>query len=184
MYDISSRNSFNELDFHWNNFMKYASPEYIDDFPILLVGSKCDLNASRAVTMEEVLTWCSLQRPTAPLMYIEASSMLGMGVQDVFISIANAVVENVMLIEEYAEAKEDDGFEIIDKNEALGMGDDDYSDRESLSDGEQDSSSNYNEGFSDASEQKVSVGYRGVDPQRITKGMCIISIFAWKVVSW
>lgn len=74
MHDITSRKSFEELNYHWDNFMKYANPEYIDDFPILLVGSKNDLVGvsvdQRPVPMEEVLNWCTAKRPGAPITYL------------------------------------------------------------------------------------------------------------------
>ena len=54
VYDITSRESFTALDTFWDSYLAYAQPYEPDEFPVLLVGNKCDLNDRRAVPLEEV----------------------------------------------------------------------------------------------------------------------------------
>lgn len=91
MYDITSRDSFAALEVYWHTFMKYAVPEDIEDYPLLLVGCKSDLSNKRAIPMEEVLEFCSVHRPSMPITYVETSALHGIGVQDVFLFIGESV---------------------------------------------------------------------------------------------
>ena len=50
--------------------MTNAEPFEPDEFPVLLVGNKCDLSDRRAVTLEEVVDWCAKKRPRKPITYI------------------------------------------------------------------------------------------------------------------
>jgi len=70
VYDISSRASFRSLDIYWNNFLKYSGSETDDYFPAVLVGNKSDLSGQRAVSLEEVMDWCSNKRPQKPITYL------------------------------------------------------------------------------------------------------------------
>jgi small GTP-binding protein len=69
VYDITSRESFHALDTFWDSYIAYAQPPEPDDFPVLLVGNKTDLNDRRAVPLEEVLDWCTSKRPRKPITY-------------------------------------------------------------------------------------------------------------------
>ena len=50
--------------------MTNAEPFEPEEFPVLLVGNKCDLSDRRAVTLEEVMDWCAVKRPRRPITYI------------------------------------------------------------------------------------------------------------------
>ena len=52
------------------HYLKYAEPFEPDEFPVLLVGNKCDLSDKRAVTLEEVVDWCAKKRTKKPITYI------------------------------------------------------------------------------------------------------------------
>lgn len=102
VYDISSRESFIDLEAYWEHFMRYAQPTDVYEFPVLLVGNKCDLDSKRAVHIEEVMEWCANKRPRKPISYVECSALLNMGVRDVFLFIAEAMYEyKIYVIDEY-----------------------------------------------------------------------------------
>ena len=53
-----------------DHYIKNAEPFEPEEFPVLLVGNKCDLSDKRAVTLEEVVDWCAKKRPRKPITYI------------------------------------------------------------------------------------------------------------------
>jgi hypothetical protein len=82
--------------------MRYAQPTDVYEFPVILVGNKCDLDSKRAVHIEEVMDWCAHKRPRKPISYIECSALLNMGVRDVFLFIAEAMHDyKIYVIDEY-----------------------------------------------------------------------------------
>lgn len=102
VYDISSRDSFVALEIYWEHFMRYAQPTDVYEFPVILVGNKCDLDSKRAVHIEEIMDWCAHKRPRKPISYIECSALLNMGVRDVFLFIAEAMHDyKIYVIDEY-----------------------------------------------------------------------------------
>ena len=52
------------------HYLTNAEPFEPEEFPVLLVGNKCDLSDRRAVTLEEVMDWCAVKRPRRPITYI------------------------------------------------------------------------------------------------------------------
>ena len=49
MYDITKRESFDTISSWWNDILEYKEK----DFPLILVGNKCDLEEERKVQKEE-----------------------------------------------------------------------------------------------------------------------------------
>jgi small GTP-binding protein len=49
MYDITNRNSYDTISRWWDNILEHKER----DFPVVLVGNKCDLEDERKVTKEE-----------------------------------------------------------------------------------------------------------------------------------
>ena len=70
VFDITSKESFLSLETYWDCYLAYAQPYEPDEFPVLLVGNKSDLNERRAVSMEEILAWCAKKRPRRPITYM------------------------------------------------------------------------------------------------------------------
>ena len=110
VYDISNRKSFEALETYWNNYITHGQPLEPDEFPCLLVGNKCDLSDKRAVPLEEVIDWCTFKRPRKPITYIECSALRGIGIQDIFVFVADAVYD-------YALRLEDDGSDVSNESE-------------------------------------------------------------------
>lgn len=92
VYDITSAESFNALDTYYNNFVLYGNAEDPDAFPCILVGNKCDVG-ERATNLEDVLAWCAKKRPKRPITHIECSALRSIGVNDIFIIVAEAIVD-------------------------------------------------------------------------------------------
>lgn len=92
VYDITSAESFKALDTYYNNFVLYGNAEDPDAFPCILVGNKCDIG-ERATNLEEVLAWCAEKRPKRPITHIECSALRSIAVNDIFIIVADAIVD-------------------------------------------------------------------------------------------
>jgi GTPase SAR1 family protein len=85
VYDISSIDSFKEIDSFYTNYLTYGNRDATsgiggssrkykkygsdNDFPVLLLGNKLDLDEKRAVFPNDVTTWCKAKRPTQPIQY-------------------------------------------------------------------------------------------------------------------
>ena len=91
VYDITSRDSFNELDNYWNEFLSYgtlgtgiswAKRAADNEFPVVLIGNKNDLSDDRAVSIDEVRAWCDAKRPKNPISYMECCAVAGRGIPD------------------------------------------------------------------------------------------------------
>ena len=110
VYDISNRKSFEALEAYWNNYITYGQHLEPDEFPCLLVGNKCDLSDKRAIPLEEVIDWCTFKRPRKPITYIECSALRGIGIQDIFVFVADAVYD-------YAIRLDDDDTDVSDRSD-------------------------------------------------------------------
>ena len=154
VYDITSRESFVALDTFWDSYLAYAQPFEPDEFPALLVGNKCDLNDRRAVPLEEVMDWCAAKRPRKPITYLESSAARSMGVNDIFVFVADAIYDYALAADSLTD-DEDEGDDDDD--------DDDDADRST------DSPSDYTGGDDRAPDNydnmtPAAKGSRGVTP--------------------
>jgi len=93
VYDITSRDSFEALKIYWGNYIMYGRPYEPDEFPCILVGNKCDLGDQRAVPLEEVLDWCTYQRPCKPITYMECSALRSINIKDIFVFVGDAIYD-------------------------------------------------------------------------------------------
>lgn len=99
VYDITDRNTFEALKLYWSNYVLYGRPFEPDEFPCVLVGNKCDLGDRRAVPLEEVLDWCTYQRPSKPITYMECSALRAISVRDIFVCVSDAIYDYSMRVD-------------------------------------------------------------------------------------
>eukprot|EP00826_Nyctotherus_ovalis_P062515 TRINITY_DN9054_c0_g1_i13.p1 TRINITY_DN9054_c0_g1~~TRINITY_DN9054_c0_g1_i13.p1 ORF type:complete len:194 (+),score=37.38 TRINITY_DN9054_c0_g1_i13:47-628(+) len=89
VFDLTKRDTFAALD-GWVSFLMSQLPEYkVDNFPLILLGNKADLE-DRRVTTEEAKVWCSQHRQ---IPYFEVSAKTGQGINASFESIAKKADE-------------------------------------------------------------------------------------------
>ena len=99
VYDITSRESFESLKLYWSSYIMYGRPFEPDEFPCLLVGNKCDLGDRRAVPMEEILDWCTYQRPSRPITYMECSALRNINIKDIFVFVGDAIYDYTLKVD-------------------------------------------------------------------------------------
>ena len=75
VFDITNQSSFDDIEM-WVNEVTSKCP----DSPIIIVGNKYDLNEARAVSREDVLTYCKLHK----FDYIETSALSAYNVDKLF----------------------------------------------------------------------------------------------------
>ena len=85
IYDITNKESFKNVD-KWINDLKESGD---DDVSILIVGNKCDLEASREVTTDEVKKKAELYK----MAYCETSALKGENIDNAFRTLIKIVVE-------------------------------------------------------------------------------------------
>lgn len=85
VYDITNKESFKNVD-KWINDLKESGD---DDVSILIVGNKCDLEASREVTTDEVKKKAELYK----MAYCETSALKGENIDNAFRTLIKIVVE-------------------------------------------------------------------------------------------
>ena len=85
VYDITNKDSFKNVD-KWINDLKESGD---DDVSILIVGNKCDLEASREVTTDEVKKKAELYK----MAYCETSALKGENIDNAFRTLIKIVVE-------------------------------------------------------------------------------------------
>ena len=83
IYDITDRNSFEKLDFRFNDII-YCYSKYI---PIFLVGNKIDLEDLREITFEEGEEFSKKHG----LMFCECSAKTGLYIDFIFNKLANEI---------------------------------------------------------------------------------------------
>eukprot|EP00744_Colponema_vietnamica_P024292 GILI01035426.1.p1 GENE.GILI01035426.1~~GILI01035426.1.p1 ORF type:complete len:228 (+),score=54.63 GILI01035426.1:45-728(+) len=67
VYDVTSRESFQDVEYWLSEVQKHAAPEIVT----LLIGNKCDLRESREVTVEEAAQFAQ----THSISYLETSAL-------------------------------------------------------------------------------------------------------------
>jgi GTPase SAR1 family protein len=77
VFDITSKNSFSELNDFYHLFQENASESCL----LYLIGNKCDLSTEREVSIENILKY---QTKTNATTYMEISAKTGQGVNDLF----------------------------------------------------------------------------------------------------
>ena len=91
MFDITRYVTFKNLT-NWLNVFKEANKTHDQDVPILLVGSKTDLEGLRTVPSEEGKKFV---KENNLMGYIECSSKTGENVEEIFRSITKIMISNI-----------------------------------------------------------------------------------------
>lgn len=87
VYDITNRESFHNIQ-TWIEDCREQAPETIN---MILIGNKCDLEDKRVVTFEEGKQLAQKNQ----MLFFETSAKTGAGVEDVFLTTADKIVENI-----------------------------------------------------------------------------------------
>jgi GTPase SAR1 family protein len=78
VFDLTNRETFESVKSHRENVLRVKAEE--ENLPIILVGNKCDLTASRRVTLDEATDLANKWR----ISYIETSAKTRQNVDKVF----------------------------------------------------------------------------------------------------
>ena len=89
VYSIDNEDSFNNLDFWWNEIRSKANPE----IGIILIGNKADLDNKRKVTKETAQEYCDNNQIKV---FMETSAKTGDNAQNIFIEAAKMLYEQHM----------------------------------------------------------------------------------------
>jgi small GTP-binding protein len=94
MFDITRYSSLRNFQ-DWLNIVKQGYKGPLDQVPILMVGSKLDLEYKRAVSRNEAF---ELAKKNNLVGYIECSSKDGQNVQEIFLEIGRIMMKQAKLI--------------------------------------------------------------------------------------
>ena len=87
MYDITNRNSYDTISRWWDNILEHKER----DFPVVLVGNKCDLEDERKVTKEEGEDIAKKYN----VKFYEASNKDGINVEESFKELINIILSRM-----------------------------------------------------------------------------------------
>jgi len=85
VYDVTSPNTFKNLESWRDEFLIQASPRDPENFPFVVIGNKVDLADSRTVTTKKAMQWCQ-EKNNVP--YFETSAKEAVKVEQAFQTIA------------------------------------------------------------------------------------------------
>lgn len=105
VYSITSRLSFEEIDY-WSQCLREKTDGNIQ---LLLVANKVDLNQERQVSEEEGIT----KAEELGAFFIETSALLGLGIDDLFATIAKKCLE----METQTESTDDSKVKLPDNHQ-------------------------------------------------------------------
>lgn len=94
MFDITRYSSLRNFQ-DWLNIVRQGYKGPLEQIPILMVGSKLDLEYKRAVSRDEAF---ELAKKNNLFGYIECSSKDGQNVQEVFLEIARIMMKKAKII--------------------------------------------------------------------------------------
>ena len=57
-YDMTRRNTFENLETWKKGFLEHSQPNDPDNFPFIVMGNKCDKEAEKQVSKEAAEAWC------------------------------------------------------------------------------------------------------------------------------
>lgn len=88
VYDITNRDSFDNIVRWKQEFLMQCEPEEPEKFPVILLGNKCDLEEARTVSTREAQDWADSEG----LVLYEASAKDNLNVQEAFYQAAVLVL--------------------------------------------------------------------------------------------
>ncbi len=94
MFDLTRRTSFKNIN-EWLTLFKKGLNDAKDDVPIIMIGSKVDLNQKRSILMNEAID-LAIEHKICD--YIESSAKTGENVQNIFSKMAYILAEKAHLI--------------------------------------------------------------------------------------
>ena len=117
MYDITNQKSFDEI----SNWMKNIKQLQGDDFPMILVGNKCDLENKRIVTYEEGMELSEKYK----LPFFEVSNKNGINIEESSLALIKQIIEKKEaqikeLTKDYEVIEKIDKFE-LDRKTVISM---------------------------------------------------------------
>jgi len=100
VFDITVPKTLQELSF-WRQEFSLNAEVHDTDFPIFVLGNRCDMDAQRKISTEDAMSWC---KSHGGVKYIETSAKSGanvekafrMAVQDVLSRVARERTERVL----------------------------------------------------------------------------------------
>ena len=94
MYDITRYSSLKNFQ-DWLDILKHGYKGPLNQIPIIMVGSKLDLEYKRAVSRDEAY---ELAKSNDLFGYIECSSKDGQNVQEVFLEIGRLMLRQAKIV--------------------------------------------------------------------------------------
>jgi len=91
VFDVTQRKSFEELEQWKKAFLIQVGQEGNDNFPMIVVANKVDLEEQREVTQKEMKEWCARHN----LQWFETSAKEGSNVDRAFEEIARLVISRM-----------------------------------------------------------------------------------------
>ena len=88
IYDITSQYSFDKLDYYFDYFRNNNFGYVDEDYPIILVGTRKDLEGKRIISYEKGLTIAKSYN----VPFFEASSKTGENVEKIFLTLAQKCI--------------------------------------------------------------------------------------------
>lgn len=83
VFDLCNGTSFENLGIWKSEFLLQTESSFRSESPFVLVGTKCDREADRDVSRDEVLSWCEQNKIPAEN-YFEVSAKTNANVEEVF----------------------------------------------------------------------------------------------------
>ncbi|KAH7815295.1 Rab7c2 [Monocercomonoides exilis] len=104
VYDVTSPESFNKLEYWRDEFLRLSDPPVPKHFPFFVIGNKTDLEESRAVPARKAEEWCESKGNTT---YFELSAKDNAIVKQVFMDIIRTVLSRKAI-------EDDDSLRVVD----------------------------------------------------------------------
>lgn len=89
VYDISNKESFNNLNYWLNNVKQWSN----ENIPLILIGNKCDLNDERKVQKDEGVNYARENN----IAFFETSAKENINITEMFEKLVEVIVDNIDL---------------------------------------------------------------------------------------
>lgn len=91
VFDLCNGTSFENLSIWKSEFLLQTESSFRSESPFVLVGTKCDREADRDVSRDEVLSWCEQNKIPAEN-YFEVSAKTNANVEEAFDAVLRAAM--------------------------------------------------------------------------------------------